>query len=346
MSVLTVDLDAFSANLRTIAARVAPATHMLVVKDDAYAHGLVPIVRRAWRDGVRWFGAFDVSTGRAVREELGPDARIFVWVIGTPEEAASAVAARLDVGIGDATLLEDVAGAATDASATARVHLKIDSGLHRNGVRPEEWPAFVARARELEQAGSIEVVGVWSHIAEASDDDDDAARTVFDAACDAAHAAGLRPAQRHLAASAAAFARPEFRCDLVRVGAFAYGIRPADGPTDADLGIRPIGRLETGVVAVGDGTATIGIGSLDGLPSPLAGLVMVSTPQGRRPLVDVGLYASTIGEWGAARVGDLVTVYGDADSGAMSATDLAETIGTIGEEIALRISPLVPRNYR
>ncbi len=102
--------------------------------------------------------------------------------------------------------------------------------------------------------------------------------------------------------------------------------------------------LETEVVAVGDGTATIGIGSLDGLPSSLAGRVMVSTPQGRRPLVDVGRYASTIGEWAAARVGDLVTVYGDADSGAMSATDLAETIGTIGEEIALRVSPLVPRN--
>ena len=161
---------------------------MLVVKDDAYAHGLVPIVRRAWRDGVRWFGAFDVSTGRAVREELGPDARIFVWVIGTPDEAAAAVAARLEVGVGDATLLEDVAGAATDAGATARVHLKVDSGLHRNGVRPEEWPAFVARARELERAGAIEVVGVWSHIAEASDADDDAARAVFEAAWDAAHA--------------------------------------------------------------------------------------------------------------------------------------------------------------
>ena len=70
--------------------------------------------------------------------------------------------------------------------------------------------------------------------------------------------------------------------------------------------------------------------------------MVVDSAADRRPLVDVGLYASTIGEWEAARVGDLVTVYGDADSGAMSATDLAETIGTIGEEIALRISPLVP----
>ena len=346
MSVLVVDLDTFSANLRTVADRVAPAIHMLVVKDDAYAHGLVPIVQRAWRDGVRWFGAFDVSTGRAVREELGLDARIFVWVIGTPEEAASAVEARLDLGIGDATLLEDVARAATDASAPARVHLKIDSGLHRNGVRPEEWPAFVARARELEHAGSIEVVGVWSHIAEASDEEDDAARAVFDAAWDAAYTAGLRPALRHLAASAAAFARPEFRCDLVRVGAFAYGIRPADGPTDVDLGIRPIGRLETDVVAVGPGTATIGIGSLDGLPSSLAGRAVVSTRQGRHPLVEVGLYASTIEGWDSARLGDLITVYGDEATGAMSPTDLAETIGTIGEEIALRVSPLVPRSYR
>ena len=63
-------------------------------------------------------------------------------------------------------------------------------------------------------------------------------------------------------------------------------------------------------------------------------------------LGDVESGEPEIGECVGARVGDLVTVYGDADSGARSATDLAETIGTIGEEIALRVSPLVPRNYR
>ena len=77
-----VDLDAFRRNLRRVREAVAPAAHMLVVKDDAYAHGLETLVRRAWDEGVRWFGAFDVATGAAVRAITGPDARIFVWLIG------------------------------------------------------------------------------------------------------------------------------------------------------------------------------------------------------------------------------------------------------------------------
>lgn len=346
MTALRVDLDVFSANLRTIAERVAPAAHMLVVKDDAYGHGLEEIVRRAWDAGVKWFGAFDVRTGRDVRTELGDDARVFVWVVGTYAEAATAIGARLDVGVGDMALLEDVAQAATDGGTVARVHLKVDSGLHRNGVRIEEWPGFVARAREWERAGAIEVIGVWSHIAEASDADDDAARAVFDAAWDAARAAGLRPSVRHLAASAAAFARPEFRYDLVRVGAFAYGIRPSGGPDEGVLGIHPIARLETEVVSVTDDVATIGVGSLDGLPSTLGGRAFVQTPDGRHPLVEVGRYASTVRGWPGARPGDVVTVYGSPTAGAMSATDLAEEIGTIGEEIVLRVSPLIVRDFR
>ena len=59
-----------------------------------------------------------------------------------------------------------------------RVHLKIDTGLHRNGVRPEEWGTFVSRAAGLEAEGVIDVEGVWSHIAEASDAEDDVARAV------------------------------------------------------------------------------------------------------------------------------------------------------------------------
>ena len=74
---------------------------------------------------------------------------------------------------------EDVA---RDAGRPARVHLKIDSGLHRNGVRPEDWPAFTARAAQLVADAAIDVVGVWSHIAEASDDEDDLARAAYDLA--------------------------------------------------------------------------------------------------------------------------------------------------------------------
>ncbi|MEU1970434.1 alanine racemase [Microbacterium sp. NPDC019599] len=334
---LRVDLDAFAANLGAIRARVAPAQHMLVVKDDAYGHGLEEVVARAWAEGVRWFGAFDVRTGRVVRAELGPDPRVFVWIVATAGEAQQAVDADLDVGVGDAALLEDLGA----AGGRARVHLKIDTGLHRNGVRPEEWPAFVARATELEQTGAIEVVGIWSHIAEASDAEDDAARAAFETACNQARSAGLRPSLRHLAASAAGFARAEFRYDLVRVGAFAYGIRPAGGPGEAELGIRRISTLAARVTRVADGTATMDLGSLDGLPSTLAGRLQVETPAGPRLLTAIRGGESDVDAWPGAGVGDEVLIFGARAP--FSATDAAESIGTIGEEIAVRVAPTVPR---
>jgi alanine racemase len=338
---LVVDLDAFAADLAAVRDRVAPAAHMLVVKDDAYGHGLEPIVRRAWAEGVRWIGAFDVATGLAVRGFLGTGPRVFVWQVGSVAEARAAVEGGLDIGVGDAALLEDVAAVA----GGARVHLKIDTGLHRNGVRAEEWPAFVARAAQLEAEGAIEVVGLWSHIAEASDAEDDDARAVFEHAVEVARGAGLQPEVRHLAASAAAFARPEFRYDLVRIGAFAYGIRSADGPTAAELGLAPIARLVASVVEVADEGVRVDIGALHGLPSILGGRIRVGTPAGARRLLGVDDLTSTVERWDGAAVGDEVAMYGQGGAGDGSSTDLGEAIGTIGEEIALRVSPRVPRFY-
>jgi alanine racemase len=340
---LVVDLDAVAHNLAIIRATVAPAEMMLVVKDDAYGHGLAPVVRRAASEGVRWFGAFDVATGRAVRDELGGDARIFVWMTASAADAAEAVRHRLDVGVGDAAVLEEVAEAARRSAVTARIHLKIDTGLHRNGVRPEEWPRFVSRAAALAAQGAIDVVGVWSHIAEASDAEDDAARALFEAAVDAVRDAGLSPQHRHLAASAASFARAEFRYDLVRVGAFAYGIRSAGGPPLSTWGLRLASTLVARVTAVAAEGVAVDAGIFEGLPSTLGGQTEVSTPAGARAVRAVG-QESLVRAWPGAAVGDAVTVFGPGEN-EKSPTDLAEAIGSVGEEILVRLSPLVPRRY-
>lgn len=342
---LHVDLDAFAANIAQVRRTVSPAELMLVVKDDAYGHGLDPVVRAASAAGVTWFGAFDVRTGCAVRDAVGDEARIFAWIAASRDDLDAAVAARIDLGIGDADLLEELAEAARDAGAAVRVHLKIDTGLHRNGVRPEQWPAFVSRAAALQGEGVIEAVGIWSHIAEASDAEDDDARGVYEWALEQAGAVGLRPVMRHLAASAASFARAEFRYDMVRVGAFCYGIRSAGGPSAADLGLTPIGTLEADVAEVAGELVRIDLGALDGLPSSLGARAAVGTPAGSRQLIAVGESQAVVAGWPGAAVGDAVTIYGPGVAGEGGATDLAELIGTIGEEIALRVSPLVERRY-
>jgi len=341
--VLRIDLDDFAANITVVRARVAPAQFMLVVKDDAYGHGIERIVRRAAAEGVRWFGSFDVREAIRARSAAGPDARIFSWLTVGRTEIAEALSADIDLGVGDAGFLEDIAAVAVAVGARARLHLKIDTGLHRNGIRPEDWPEVLERARALEHEGVVRIVGVWSHIAEASDREDDDARTLFDDAVTAAEAAGFTLEVRHLAASAASFARPEFRYDLVRVGAFCYGVRSAGGPGEADLGIRPIAALSAPVTHVSEHAVTLGVGSLHGLPSTLARRADLATGRGRVSVQHVDRGHTEVAAWPHAAIGDEVTVFGP---GAASATDLAETIGTVGEEILVRVSPLVPRVYR
>lgn len=338
---LRVDLARFRQNVAAVRERMAPAEVLVVVKDDAYGHGVEPIVRAALASGATWFGALDATSALRAKRVAGADARVFSWTTTTRAQATELLRADVELGVGDAEYLERVAGAAGDAGTTALVHLKIDTGLHRNGIRPERWAEVCARAAALQREGLVRVVGVWSHIAEASDAEDDAARAAFDEAVASAFADGLEPDVRHLAASAAAWHRPEFRYDLVRIGAFCYGVRSADGP-ELD-GVDAAASLVARVVSCEGDRVVIGIGSVDGVFSTWAGRAEVSTPGGRRALLDVGAFSATVDGWQGAAVGDEVTIFGARADGAPTSTDLAELVDTVGEEPLLRLSPLVER---
>ncbi|HWU47272.1 MAG TPA: alanine racemase [Humibacter sp.] len=342
---LHIDLSAFDRNLSTVRRTVAPAQVMMVVKNDAYAHGTEVLVRRALDQGVQWIGCLDLPTAFQVRARtVAP--HVFAWLLATDDDLQRAVAERIDLGIGDPNLLEAVADAAAAEGTTADVHLKIDTGLNRNGVRAEDWPAFVARAHELQNAGRLRVVGIWSHISEASDDDDDLARVRFDEAIGAARSAGLQPEYRHLAASAAGFQRREFDYDLVRVGAFLYGIAPAGGPTAAELGLTPIASLHAHVQSVRDGIAVVPIGSWCGLPSSAAGRVTVSVGGRAYPVRRIGTdWMELAAPHGGLSVGDEAIVFGAGDRGDLTSTQWAEAVDTIGEEVQVRLDPRIARVY-
>jgi alanine racemase len=334
---LEIDTRAFRDNIAAVAARVAPGEMMLVTKDDAYGHGLEWAVREAHEAGVRWIGSYDVPSALRIRAAL-PDVRIFAWVTSSADEVAEAIRAGIDLGVGTAEYLRRVITEAERAARRAHVHLKIDTGLHRNGIRPEDWAETVADARRAEDAGLLRVAGVWSHLAEASDAEDDAAQGEFLSAVDVLRGAGGTPEHLHLTASAASWARPELRGTLNRIGAFCYGIRSADGP-ELD-GIRPVASLRADVVDVSEDRVRIDIGALDGLPSNLVGAVL-GGPNAPR-IVHIDGTWTELALWAGATVGDSVTVFG-ADG--PSATDLAERIDTVGEEILTRVSPLIPRRY-
>lgn len=336
--VLRISRRAFRTNLAVVRERLGASQLMLVMKDDAYGHGIDWAVPEAEAAGVTWFGSYDIPT--ALRMRAFTTRRVYAWAPSSVQEVESALRADVELGVGSADYLRDVIDAAERLGATAGVHLKIDTGLHRNGFRPEDWPQALQIAREAEQRGLVRIVGVWSHLAEASDAEDDAAQQVFLAAVQQLTDAGGDPEVLHLTASAAAWWRPELRGSLSRIGAFCYGIRSAEGPELEGLSL--ISSLVATVDAVDGDRVRIGVGAFHGLPSTLRG-AHVGTPGGTRAVIEIGGDTTVVEGWSRARVGDEVLVFGPGGAGESDATALAEHIDTVGEEILTRLTPAVRR---
>lgn len=342
--VLRADEAVLRANIAAVTARVAPSTLMMVVKDDGYGLGAAWAARVAVDAGVAWFGAYDIPTALRLRDEVGGAPRLFAWVTSTDEEIDAALRAEIDLGVGTLDYLRRMIARAAALGAVARIHLKVDTGLHRNGLSAEEWEEGVASALRAQEAGHVLLVGAWSHLAEASDEEDDAAQARFLDAVRRAGELGAELPYRHLTASAATWARPELRGSLVRVGAFCFGVRSADGP---DLpGIAPAAELVAPVREIDGDEVVVGVGSFDGLPSILAGRVQVGTPAGARALLAVDHDTARVEGWDGVAVGDEVVLFGRGSHGESSPTTLAEAIGTVGEEILCRLTPHVRREYR
>ncbi|MBX3093210.1 MAG: alanine racemase [Cryobacterium sp.] len=337
-----IDLAALVTNTATVRERVAPAELMAVVKDDAYGHGLDEITRALAAESITAFGALDPQTALRVRQ-LAPEASVFAWLLDGHDELGVLIDNDIELGVTDSDTLERVAR----ENRRSRVHLKIDTGLSRAGVRAERWPNLVERAAQLERRGAIEVVGVWTHISEASDDEDTASIGRFSTAFELAVAAGLNPRVRHLAASAASFARADARFDRVRVGAFLYGIAPGDGVGPTELGLRPVMTLRSTVLEAVDGVAAIGYGGVAGMLSDAAGAVSVAIGGVRHPVLAVEDSRTLIATGDhAVDVGDVATLFGSGDSGEATLQVWADAMGTIGEELVTRVHPGIERRYR
>lgn len=336
---------------------------MVVVKADAYGHGAAEVARVCRASGIPWLGVALPSEALALRA-AGDTGRVLAWLYapGDPDLAAC-VAADVDLGVGSMGMLRDVISAAAESGRVARVHLKVDTGLGRGGCAPAGWPDLLAAAAA---SPSIEVAGIWSHLASA--DVPDAPETAeqvagFERALAEAERAGVRPEVRHLASSGAALSRPETRYDLVRLGIATYGVPP--GPA-IDVGpLRPVMTLRATVAATkrvpeGHGAsygltwrapkettlALVPLGYGDGLPRTAKGAhVLLGGEQ--RPIVGRLAMDQVVVDVGDAAVvaGDEVIVWGAGHTGEPTAWDWAAWDDTIAYEIVTRVGARVPRRY-
>jgi alanine racemase len=345
---LILDLEAFRGNVRTLAALAAPARCMIAVKANAYGHGMLPFAQAAIEGGAQALAVLEVPAGLELRA-AGIEVPLFAWLHGNETDFAAAIAADIELGVSSLAELHRIVAAVTDAPAA--VHLKIDTGLHRNGASPEDWPALVSEARDAEDEGRLRIAGIWSHLADASPEADAAALAEFQAAVAVAAGLGVEDPFLHLAASSAGIREPEARFDQVRFGIAAYGISPFDDADGRALGLTPVMTFRAPVIALGDGIATIAAGSADGIAPSVLGAsgsgAWVLIDGVRREVVDIRLDTLDIdlGD-GETRVGAVATLFGPGDDGEPTAEEWAEWAGTVGDEIVARASTRAERILR
>lgn len=330
-----VDLKSFEKNIATIVESVAPARVWVAVKSHAYGHGMVELADNAISAGAAGLAVLDVPAALTLRSH-GITTTLFAWLHGTDTDFESAIDAGIDLGVSTRAQLEQIAR----VGRGARVHLKIDTGLHRNGFPASEWKDVCELAAGYQRDGDIVVAGVWTHLADANPESDDEALYRFDDALDIARSSGLNPEFVHAAASPTALRNPRARYNLVRVGIAAYGISPFDESDGRNLGLTPVLTLSGTVLSSTDGIATVEGGWFTGIPQVSGDGAWVSVDGEPASIVAVDALTTSIRS--DAGVGTVVTfIGGDGPTAEL----WAEWTGTIGDEILTGIPAAVRRVY-
>ncbi|MER7838899.1 alanine racemase [Streptomyces sp. NPDC096040] len=367
-----IDLAALRANVRTLRALAPGAALMAVIKSDAYGHGAVRCARAAVEAGASWLGTATPEEALALRADPGlpADLRIMCWLWTPGGPWREAVEADLDVSVSGMWALREVVAAAGEAGRPARVQLKADTGLGRNGCQPDDWPALVGAARRAEEAGLIRITGMWSHFACADEPGHPsiaAQLTLFREMLGYAEERGVRPEVRHIANSPATLTLPESHFDLVRTGIALYGLSPSpELGSAADFGLRPVMTLSASLALVKHvpgghgvsyghqyvtpGETTLGlvpVGYADGIPRHASGTGPVLVGGKWRTVAGRVAMDQFVVDLGGdePEVGSEAVLFGPGDRGEPTAEDWAQAAGTIAYEIVTRIGTRVPRVY-
>lgn len=360
-----IDLSAIRANVSELKRLSTARLFMAVVKANGYGHGATEVAKTALDAGADWLGVATVEEGVELRRN-SITAPVMVLGYVAPGQADTVLMYDLRVALFDIDLARALNQWARPMLRKAKVHLKIDTGMGRVGLRPGELAPLV---RQLAELPNVEVEGAFTHLAVADEPGNDyTAQQIgrFDQALAELADAGLRPEIRHVVNSAGLMLHPRGHYDLVRAGIALYGLPPAP---DVDWPAKLIPALSwksrIGLLKwVEPGTsisygrtyrsgrreqiASLPVGYADGFSRLLSnkGTVLV---QGRRcPIVGrvcMDQILVRLPDDMRAKVGDEVVLIGRQGDDEVSATEMAGAIGTINYEVVCSISRRVPRLY-
>lgn len=355
-----VDLANLRHNLQVVRARMDDPDVLvaLVVKADAYGHGLLAVGRYALRNGADWAAVATVQEGIVLRD-AGVDAPVMALSPILDIEAEQAVFYGLDVLTENLETAVAVDKAAKSLGTVARLHLKVDTGLHRFGCDPSEALHLALRFKQLE---NVELIGIAQHFADSSRDPDFTklqidrwTRTLDELASNDVTFKYVQAAN-----SAGAVKYPEARGNLVRIGILGYGIdpfgllggdnRPVLSWTARLTALRnakagdPVGYSGTHRLLRDSRLATIGAGYGDGYPRTLSNKGLVDIRGHLAPVVGLVCMDQIIADVTDVPdvvIGDEVKLIG----GLVNVPMLAMKADTNSHEIVTRIMSRVPRRY-
>ena len=364
-----IDLDALASNFRLIREHVGPGVKvMAAAKANAYGHGAVECARRLEAEGVDWFGVALPEEGVELRRAGITKPILCLGGFWAGQEALCLQEGLTPV-VYRPDMIESFDRVARDHGVVARVHLKVDTGMGRLGVRAEALPEL---CDTLARCQNIHLDGLMTHLAAADDPNQEdftkAQLDRFTQAVSLLRERGFTPTYLHGANSAAAFAFPESRGNMVRPGATLYGfVRDVLPPNIPAPPLRLVMSVRSRIMLlkqVDKGAklgyectyetsresliATLPIGYDDGYPRALSnrGRVIVRgkfAPVVGRVSMDLTLIDVT--DVAGVSLNDQVTLLGREGELAITAEDIAELAGTISYEIACGISNRVPRVY-
>ena len=367
-----IDLNNLAANFNQIKQRVSQTARvMAVVKANAYGHGAVECARRLAREGADWFGVALPEEGIELRD-AGITQPILCLGGFWPGQAAVCIRHGLTPVVYRIEMIDALNQAAANAGVVADVHVKVDTGMGRLGVRFDQLTEFVAA---LNQFRNVRIDGIMTHLAAADDascqplTSDQMQR--FDDAVTVFRDHGYRPTHLHLANSAGVYGHRESWGNLVRPGGALYGLwRDVLPPSTSDPGLLPVMSLHSRICllkwvpageTIGYGCtfeasrrsliATMPVGYHDGYLRGLSnrGHVIVRgkfAPVVGRISMDLTLIDVT--DVAGVEVDDQVTLLGWNRGNAelkIAAEDLARIVGTLSYEVTCGVSSRVPRVY-
>ena len=355
-----IDLAVLRRNVQLIREKLPAKTMLMaVVKADAYGHGIVPVAVNALDAGASWLAVARTDEGLVLRN-AGITTPILVLGASSPQEISDGVRHGLTLSVSGPRMIHSVQQCAKLAGKPGLVHLKIDTGMGRIGVRTEEDVQAVLEA--LKVCPDVVLGGAFTHFADADGESDDYTRMQLDRF---RALAALLPQGiiRHCANSAAIHRYPEAAMDMVRLGISMYGYPPVQ----TECPMQPVMEWRTAVTHVktvqpGDKisygctftaeqpltVATIACGYGDGYHRFASGKAEVLIHGQRCPIIGricMDQMMADVSAVDGVRPGDEVILIGCSGGESITADDLGAWCGTISYEVLLAATERVHRKW-